>query len=163
MKLATQLAFLGLLMPLVIVGCGLRIFDVKKRYDTPNKHVTDETFRDNISTFESYRSNIVTTPIIFDDNMSDSIGGVCTKWLRSKKIVYREITINTEYWDSISEAQQQQLIDHELGHCELNRGHNDEKLENDQPASIMNSYVFGLNEIRYMELNLDYYIDELFN
>ena len=67
----------------------------------------------------------------------------------------------------------EELIFHELGHCVLNRGHDDSLLPNDAQKSLMASQSIGLySSCQYdVSLNNDcdqtyrrtYYIDELFD
>lgn len=56
------------------------------------------------------------------------------------------ITIDKNFWETASESGKEQLMYHELGHCVLMLGHDDELIEYQGfqiPASIMNSYFFG--------------------
>lgn len=41
---------------------------------------------------------------------------------------YRKISIKAQYWDTASPIQKRVLMFHELGHCALNRGHNEERV-----------------------------------
>lgn len=68
------------------------------------------------------------------------------------------IVISKEFWEKSSLGSRQQLIDHELGHCVLQRL--DEKHKDPQnPASVMNETVFnGEHYLRYKEI----YRNELF-
>ena len=93
--------------------------------------------------------------------MDDKHAGICHSWSDG----HREITINKKYWDNYSDKQREQLIFHELGHCALNRDHNDATITmNDTvcPESIMRSKIFNLFEIAYC-YNYDYghYLQEL--
>lgn len=55
----------------------------------------------------------------------------------------------------------QQLMFHELGHCELYMDHDDRTFSNGTPMSIMNYYAFGM--FSYYETNNEYYLNELIN
>ena len=94
--------------------------------------------------------------------------GICT--LRKVEAVGRsydyipEVSIDKEFWETATEASRKDLMDHELGHCILKRGHNENiKDEINTPESIMFPYhvpdVIGQN--RYLEM-YDYYLTELF-
>jgi hypothetical protein len=94
-------------------------------------------------------------PIQFDDFSSSTQIGLCRSWTHG----YRQITIDKEYWDNtyVTEEMKISLIFHELGHCDLNRQH-DETLRSDGwPTSLMYPYNFG-----YMLQDEQYYFDELF-
>lgn len=45
--------------------------------------------------------------------------GICTVWSTG----HRQIEIDREYWESASYRYRMSLIAHELGHCDLNKGH----------------------------------------
>jgi len=69
----------------------------------------------------------------------------------------RTIIVNKRYWDKFYESTRLELILHELGHCDLNRPHND-KLVDGRAVSIMNSYLFVLTPEYF-----NAYIAELFS
>lgn len=89
------------------------------------------------------------TPIDTDHiriNLDDSIAecptcvGACFKWGTN-----REIIIIRGFWDNPSNnGFRDMIIYHELGHCALERGHNDE-IHEDVPTSVMNSFLFDFN------------------
>ena len=141
------------------VGCGKVLDDVFYRDDTPKKKVSHPDFEPYIKTFEQYYGK-VSTPILYGKAEEDENWvGVCTKWLRSN---YREIKVDKFYWENANELEREQLIMHELGHCELDRGHRDETLDNECPASIMRSYVFYRRELENCyDVDFDYYMEEL--
>lgn len=71
---------------------------------------------------------------------------------------HREIVIKASYWNFVSDESKKALVYHELGHCALGRGHDDQKLEN-QPLSIMNTYIIDGSYLKYY---YEEYITELF-
>ena len=90
--------------------------------------------------------------------------GECEKfWVGSQSnIVRRIIRINPIFWSTHKDnfASKEELMYHELGHCILDRGHNDNLLPNSPIAySIMNSYHIGP---QYYEANYSEYMKELF-
>jgi hypothetical protein len=70
------------------------------------------------------------------------------------------ITINKEAWDTMTDADREALMFHELGHCVLRRNHVTEVSADGTPVSLMNPYRIQ-TEI-FVE-NQDYYIHELFD
>ena len=77
-------------------------------------------------------------PINFADTEKDgdeNTIGICYSWSSGK----REIIINQHWWATASECDRQVLINHELGHCALNRGHKDSR-DGNLKLSQMNSW-----------------------
>lgn len=70
------------------------------------------------------------------------------------------VTLDPTYWSGASEADRQELVDHELGHCILGRAHRLDLLSNGQPASIMYPFHFSPLVIQAAET---YYDQELVN
>lgn len=69
------------------------------------------------------------------------------------------ILIRQDTWARMSEAEREELLFHEMGHCVLMRRHRPEIKPEGIPASIMNPYM--IRGAVYQE-NRDYYIRELF-
>jgi hypothetical protein len=89
----------------------------------------------------------------------DKLAGVC-RFLNSFNIV----EINKYYWNKVDQYGQEQLVLHELGHCELNYEHDDTKIglsPNERPKSIMYSVAFG-HEYVYYKYH-DEYFEEFFH
>lgn len=134
-----------------------------------NQHIEVESeFQYYIDSFESYSgvkyegSAIFVEQNVLSFYKKDAIG-VCIKHNTGNK----EIKIDKEYWFLISNEAKEQLIFHELGHCALNRPHQEEILSvllDDEiynyPQSIMYPSNFG--GVLYGLLR-DYYIKELIN
>jgi hypothetical protein len=78
-------------------------------------------------------------PIGFTD-LKDNTVGMCTRWSNG----YRQIEVDQEYWDYASDNERSSLIAHELGHCDLNRGHSDDW------NSIM--YPYNIGSLNFFEL-----------
>lgn len=75
------------------------------------------------------------------------------------------ITIDKEFWDESSETSREILMFHELGHCILDKNHNNNMIMLPTvawpiPASIMGAELLSDN---YYVLNRDYYLHELFS
>lgn len=104
---------------------------------------------------------------IFDiDDQQEHPVGFCKSWVwsnGSQRVNYREIVIDTDFWNQAGDNQREQLVLHELGHCRFSREHittlhNTEDYK-DVPNSIMYPRVFG-HEPFYEALKPFYY-DEL--
>lgn len=72
------------------------------------------------------------------------------------------IVIDGLFWNRSSILKKELIIFHELGHCYLLRGHNDEINENGTCASLMRSGTRGCLDL-YNEENREVYLDELFD
>lgn len=53
----------------------------------------------------------------------------------------KTVRIDPTFWKTAVEVQRQELIFHELGHCILNRDHNNAQFADHCPKSIMNEYT----------------------
>jgi len=96
--------------------------------------------------------------------LEEPVIGVCKRWSSG----YREIQIDPDYWNStyVTEEAKIGLIFHELGHCELNRSHDEareyysgRRIRGDIPRSLM--YPYNFYSPHYTELQ-DYYFAEMF-
>lgn len=95
--------------------------------------------------------------IQFRDVVDRGSSGVC--------LGNHRIEIETVFWAGLTDDDRQGLIFHELGHCELNRPHRNERLLNGEWASRMRGDPIpeGFNAvINYAGTRLDYYISEVF-
>ena len=75
------------------------------------------------------------------------------------------IEIETAFWAGLSDFDRQGLIFHELGHCELDRPHRNDKLVNGEWASRMRGDPIPETcnaVINYAGTRLEYYISEFF-
>lgn len=116
-----------------LVSCG-KIEDlIHKKGKPPQRHTTDPHFK----YYTDQLQMTVNTPIIFGV-LDSKIAGTCTKWSSG----YREIKINREYWNKISESHRLELLAHELGHCDYNKPHNN-TTQDGCPVSVMYDTNFG--------------------
>lgn len=93
----------------------------------------------------------------FINDFDDEVVGSCRY---SKPI--RKIIISQIFWKNASLASREQLIYHELGHCVLNKPHDDSlTIINGEyiPNSVMNSYM--ISDYFYVKYR-DHYINNLF-
>ena len=90
--------------------------------------------------------------------VKDGVVGQCNSYSDGSKT----LVIDENYWERSSDDEKEYIIFHELGHCILERSHNDEKDSKGVCTSIMQS---GLNNCRsqYTEENRDELLDELFD
>ncbi len=92
----------------------------------------------------------------FLDLGDNSIAGQCTYNSHAPELV----TIDTDFWEWSDEWDREMVIFHELGHCVLNRDHNENHI-NGVCTSIMRSGVSGCRD-NYNENTRVDYLDELF-
>lgn len=128
-----------------------------KKYDTA-------IFEDYVTRFEDYselygtKRVVVTDLIIEFGDLKDTFVGLCGKFEGESP----RITVDSEWWNSstTNDAQREILMFHELGHCILDRDHNDNVLPNGKQESIMYYRVINSND--YVT-SRGYYLKELFN
>ncbi len=95
--------------------------------------------------------------IQFRDEVDQDATGVC--------LGDHRIEIETTFWERLTDFDKQGLIFHELGHCELDRPHRNDKLVNGEWASRMRGDPIpeACNAvINYAGTRLEYYISEIF-
>lgn len=71
-----------------------------------------------------------------DGALSDGTIGVCSVLPWS-----RRVTLDTTWWVEADAAGREALVFHELGHCVLDRGHDDSTHEDGRPKSVMASEI----------------------
>lgn len=72
------------------------------------------------------------------------------------------IVINKMFWNAADNWRKEKIIFHELGHCVLGRGHDEDVLNNGYCKSIMRSGL-GACLDNYTNDTDEYYINELFD
>lgn len=143
-----------------LASCGKNLEDVILKDGKVNKKHTHEDFYPYLEEISPYFNSVKSSIIYETPDKSQTWVGICRKWNNSD---YTEIAIDKNYWNLISHGAKLQLLLHELGHCELNKGHND-VVENNCPNSVMRSYAFNQYEIDNCFLdNFENYIENLFN
>lgn len=124
-----------------------------------NSTNTSPDFKVFIETYEQLSNTKVTTPISFVDKFEDNVVGVCYTYVNG----LREIKVSKRFWFNNSYATKEQLIFHELAHCEAGLDHDDKEIVKNGwtiPKTIMNSVL--VNNYIYTTFR-QYYLDELFN
>ena len=164
-----------LLLLSLISGCGSPLF--KKHVIKHPKGVTrqfsttDATFTPFIEEFKKAHQkvfgqpNLISVshiPINFGNPENEDYEGVCHIYFDKT----REILIRKDWWDRYanekSQTHRRLMIFHELGHCYLDREHNNEKItvENDEyNLSLMSSVLIPSNDYKNF---MSYYDYELF-
>lgn len=120
---------------------------------------TPSDFSVYVETYEELSGTKVTTPITFVDEFQDNVVGVCYVYLSGIK----EIKISKKFWFNRGYATREQLIFHELAHCEAGLEHDDDEIVYNGliiPETIMNSYL--VDPYTYTTFR-QYYLNELFN
>jgi hypothetical protein len=142
------LLFLGLVTALV--GCG--------QENAKEPAIVDEALVSYVVKFElDVGVSAGAIDVTFGD-LDDDIVGMCYSWKDGR----RKIVIDKQFWDIESETQREELMFHELGHCAMNLGHDEEISymgRTSCPNSVMYPYAFEYCYERYR----DYYVSELKN
>lgn len=148
----------SILIVIMLTSCG------RHHVDPRINHNTNQVFLPYIKSFENvYGHKISDIPIEFKDQDSDIVG-VCLIWKTGEKA----IEVDEIQWNYLSEKQQEQLIFHELGHCQLGLKHNDNYRYDITgyklcPNSIMNPNIFSDYSIDNCYIpEFNEYIKELF-
>lgn len=102
---------------------------------------------DNID-LNAYVENIEKTGVV----------GQCNSYSDGSKTV----VVDEFYWSNASDLDKEYLTYHELGHCVLERDHNDEKDQQGDCKSIMQSGLANCKS-NYNTINRDELLDELFD
>lgn len=158
--------FAIILLPILLVSCGLPLKHAKSSNGTRQFTSSDSTFSKYITKFETDAKarygtdfSVGDIPINFGDTGNDGYDGVCISYSDGTK----EIIIEKDWWEDRGETSREMMIYHELGHCRLDRDHDDETIETDDhkivKMSLMNSILPGPN---HYILYKDGYLEELF-
>ena len=90
---------------------------------------------------------------------TDGVVGLCSH----SAIKDKEIIIDENFWNRSSDFEREAIIFHELGHCALERGHEDSTLDNGMCKSLMRSGFSPCLTFYQKSSQQDYYLDELFS
>ena len=153
---------------------GLFITNCSEEIDTPKSGSIDVLFE-----FQKYLDRFIEegasrgyVPDFTDTGLSIQFGtlpekaaGVCSE-LGGQMSGSHAIEIKKEYWIGLTDIQKERLIFHELGHCELNRPHDNQVFSNGDWKSIMRGDPLPAGKtaiVNYTGIRRDFYIDELFD
>jgi len=90
---------------------------------------------------------------------------ICTMYITAGMFLptmIKTVRISPEFWYDADEDSRLSVVYHELGHCVLDRAHNDDMIDNETPASIMNTFLGDYPAYYFSPENKDYYMRELF-
>lgn len=141
---------LSLLLLYSFFGCSLGL---RNKIEPP--------YEDFVSSFEqTFHTKYFGSVRSYDNLREYGVLGLCRNYgfNNRKNIVF----IDSRWWDGAGYDAREQMIFHELGHCVLNRKHEDSFIIRNAttiPKSIMYPVVFG--ELSIYKDNRDYYINEL--
>ena len=146
-------------------SCGMPLLGkhVEKRGGSRQHSTTDATFAPYVATFEVYGKQITSDsgfvvgdiPINFGVPENNSFQGVCYIYSDNS----REIIIRPNWWNSATEEDRESLILHELGHCRLDREHDNEVTPTSDKASLMHEVI--VRGVMFQK-HRSAYVDELF-
>jgi len=140
-----------LIFLLLSSGCG--------QIEHKRQNNIDPEFSRLVDLFEQEQSEVVDIDITFKDIDYPTVGLCWSQTYSNGEKQGIEIEIDPDFWFASSEMKKEELLFHELGHCILNRDHEDEMLYQRIPKSVMYPYVFEWAYERYRS----YYVDELKN
>ena len=144
-----------IVLALMMSACGKRISEPTQQ---PEAIIVDPTFIPYVDMYLKIKGSPLqyNIPIKFTADIEGTVIGTCTRWSDGR----REIVIDQAYWYSsyTTENQRISLIFHELGHCDLDRGHIETKRSNGWPTSLMYPMNYGFNTP-----DANYYFTELFS
>jgi hypothetical protein len=138
-------------------------------FSSCNKEVPDIVIQPELEPyFDLFKTEAEKRGIAFDVNVAkittemvnitgDNIIAQCTRFQDQPSV----IKVDLAYWNTASLTDREFYLFHELGHCFLNRSHNNEKDTNGNCISIMHSSKDACKFL-YSKLNRDKYLDELF-
>lgn len=123
----------------------------------------DEAFKEYVKLFEEVTdTKVVDIPINFGEIEEEDVIGICYIYVTLFGKEYKEIIVRKDYWETTRKSSKETLILHELGHCALEREHNEDFMkykEEDVPKSIM--YPYNIGDKKYYKPNRDHYLKEL--
>lgn len=140
---------LGLaLIAILTSSCGMPILSKHVERKTHSNRMyssTNSSFSPYVGQFEQHGKQVTGNPnytvgdipINFDIPEDNSFEGVCYIYSNNS----REIIIRKDWWDSASDEDKESLIFHELGHCALDRDHDNEMTPDNNKASLMHQVI----------------------
>lgn len=132
----------------IFASCGMPIKKhAQESTGTRLFATTDSVFSEYISKFEQegkkYYGNdfkVGDIPVNFGDTGNPDFDGVCIMYSNGT----REVLIKKEWWDNRGVTSKEMMIFHELGHCRLDKDHDNETVPVEHgtvKVSLMNSVL----------------------
>lgn len=143
---------LSIVLIAMLLACGPRIANQNREVDSELEEF--------VSSFEKELGHSISFKVTFM-NATNNLAGICHRNADGT----REVDIVREFFDKTSYFSKEQVMFHELGHCELWREHNETFIFLDGrsvPQSIMFPYAFDNDELVIYEKYRQQYINELF-
>ncbi len=125
-----------LLLSTLLLGCGsVSLRDmIYEDDDSTTIHTTNPVFHKYLDKLPIRTK----TPVIFKTKKGNT-AAVCA--IRTDG--YREIQVDPRYWSKYGDSDRLELLAHEIGHCDYDLPHNNNKMGNGCPLSVMHDTVFG--------------------
>lgn len=165
MKKLTSTLFSLLTIAILSTSCGMPILGkhVEKKGGSRLHSTTDSTFSSYVAAFEA-EAKVTTSdpsfvvgdiPINFGTPENNNFQGVCYIYSDGT----REIIVRANWWQSATDDDKESLIFHELGHCRLDREHDNSQTPTHDKASLMHEVIVrGLTFQKHRSA----YVNELF-
>lgn len=133
------------LMLIVLQSCSMLFKKLNINRVEHNKKEVESLLLPYVLEYEKVCNTTVSIDIYFEKLKGNTVG-VCRGFLMPRSM--REISIDWEFFAFASEYDREALVFHELGHCDLDRFHeseilNDESIMLERPASLMHPYMFS--------------------
>lgn len=162
MTYLTIKASIVLLSSTLSTGCGMDVMEPFMSGLHSRMRIVDKELEPHVSSFESILGKRIKFNVLFT-TLEPTIAGKCSKYTNGD----REVYIDRNQYNAMSEVRREILIYHELGHCVLNKYHNDQRIvfkgeSSSAPASILNSILFSEDDVYFYQKYKVYYINELF-
>jgi len=162
--MSIRLIFTSSIITFLILSCTEDSFNIPEE-DLQQYHDVDQRLW---SFFETFENEALTRGLSYDLNAlgvtgsiesisEDGVAGVCHFGSH-----IHDVTIDLNFWNNSSNRLKEFVVFHELGHCVLSRGHNEEQFNSGICKSIMRSGLGDCNDA-YPSQNRNYYLNELFN
>ena len=151
------------LFSILLLGCKPQPKRVQEAYENNTlERDIDLEILPYVERFEEYyKLRVINIPINLEETPIDK-WGFCYSFKIHGKLVSKRIGI-TDKFDRLSDLQREELVFHELGHCFLDRDHDDSLIYHYKFGFIPNSIMYFKNiggHIFYKELR-EYYLQEL--
>lgn len=104
-----------------------------------------------------YRKSVISRSVVIKFDKMTNKGSIAECHYSQPR---HTIKVQKAYWNASSDTTKRIIMYHELGHCILYRGHNDEKDSLGRPLSIMYPKIIPASLFR---VNKEYYLNELMN
>lgn len=152
---------LALGMVMIATGCGKPCVTDQGNYPPMVRNVAPE-LEASVAAVEYLLHININYYIGGVEELEDNYVGVC----HSRSDGSRYIEIDMSYWETMTKKQKEQLMLHEIGHCSMNRGHDDSvttfpNRSGNWPNSAMRSYAFTKTEADVYESEKTHYINDM--